>query len=136
GAVDAKGNKKSSSLKRNQFGGTAGGPIVKNRVFFFGGFQGTTIRADTSDNQAFVPTAAMLAGDFSSVLSAACGRNTTALRATDLADGSPTGFDVVTKKIDPSLFNSVALNLVKRLPKPQDDCGKVLYGSPTHQNDK
>src|SRR5207249_7608600 len=55
-ALDAKGNKKSSTLKRHQFGGTAGGAIIKNKVFFFGGFQGTTLRADPAENQAFVPT--------------------------------------------------------------------------------
>src|SRR5207244_10041546 len=40
---------KGSTLKRNQYGGTAGGPILKNRLFFFGGFQGTKIRTDPND---------------------------------------------------------------------------------------
>jgi hypothetical protein len=131
--VDEKGNKKPSTLKRHQFGGTLGGPVTKNRLFFFGAFQATTVRADPAGNQAYVPTPAMLAGDFTSVTSPACGQNIT-LRATDSADNTPTGFS--NNRIDPSLFNPVALNLVKRLPKPQNDCGLVIYGSPTHQNEK
>src|SRR5205807_1427006 len=34
------------SLKRNQFGGTLGGPIQKSKLFFFGGFQRTMTRSD------------------------------------------------------------------------------------------
>src|SRR3989454_5001579 len=48
-----------STLKRNQFGGTVGGPIKQNRLFFFSGFQGTTVRQDPADNKSFIPTAAM-----------------------------------------------------------------------------
>ena len=40
---------KRDSLKRNQFGGTLGGPIVQNKLFFFGGYQGTKTRSDPGD---------------------------------------------------------------------------------------
>src|SRR5437667_11225757 len=53
-----------STLKRNQYGGTFGGPIAKNKLFFFAGFQGTITRQDPANKQSYIPTAAMLAGDF------------------------------------------------------------------------
>ena len=122
-----------STLKRHQFGGTAGGPIVKNKLFFFGGYQGTTIRQDPADTQAFVPTPAMMAGDFTAITSPACGRAVT-LRATDGVDGTPTGF--ANNRINPALFNPVAVNLTRRLPAAQNDCGLVTYGTPNKENDK
>ncbi len=36
------------AYRQNQFGGTVGGPIVKNRLFYFGSYQGTRIRAGQS----------------------------------------------------------------------------------------
>ena len=41
------------TLKRNQFGGTVGGPIKKNKIFFFFGYQGTTIRQTPSPTTSF-----------------------------------------------------------------------------------
>ncbi len=52
-------------LVQNQFGATLGGPLVKNRTFFFGGFERQTIRSATQVQQYTVPTTAELAGDFS-----------------------------------------------------------------------
>ena len=52
------------SLKRNQFGGTVGGRIIKDKLFFFGGYQGTRQRSDPSATTAYDPTAAALNGRF------------------------------------------------------------------------
>src|SRR5438876_4460755 len=48
------------TLKRNQYGGTVGGPVLKNKLFFFGGFQGTKTRSTPPELFSYVPTAATL----------------------------------------------------------------------------
>jgi len=71
-AVDAKNffddpNSPIPPFKQNQFGGTLGGPIFKDKTFFFVDYQGTRIR----ESQTFistVPTGAERSGDFSDLL--------------------------------------------------------------------
>ena len=53
------------TLKRNQFGGSVGGAIIKNKLFYFGTYQGTRIRSTPFGTVTFVPTAAERQGDFS-----------------------------------------------------------------------
>src|SRR5688572_700659 len=54
-------------LKRSQYGGTFGGPIVRSRTFFFGSYQGTNERRRPTTRSSLVPTAAMRSGDFSAI---------------------------------------------------------------------
>src|SRR5688572_18799752 len=54
-------------LKRSQYGGTIGGPIVRSRTFFFGSYQGTNERRRPTTRSSLVPTAAMRSGDFSAI---------------------------------------------------------------------
>ncbi len=57
---------KKASFKENQFGGTLGGPIVKNKLFWFGDYQGTVIR-NPLNFQSKVPTLNERTGNFSDV---------------------------------------------------------------------
>lgn len=68
-AMDARGyfDPTRPALKRNQFGGTIGMPVVKNKLFFFGDYQGTREVAGVSTGIIPVPSTTDRAGDFSDV---------------------------------------------------------------------
>src|SRR5437867_8840370 len=103
-----------STLKRNQYGGTVGGPVFKNRLFFFGGYQGSTLRQDPSNTRAWVPTGAKLAGDFTAYASPTCNVNRqVTLRA-----------PFVNNRIDPALFSPAAVKIDAHLPKTDNPCGE------------
>ena len=125
-ALGPDGRKVSDGLVRNQFGGTLGGPVLRDRLFFFGGVQGTVVRQTPASYVAFVPTPAMLAGDFTGIASSACnaGRQV-ALRA-----------PFVNNRIDPALFSQAAVTISKRLPVTNDPCGEIRYSVPLDNNDK
>jgi hypothetical protein len=56
------------TLRRNQYGGTFGGPIIKNRFFIFADYERTSMLQEV-DYSSVVPTAAQHSGDFSALLS-------------------------------------------------------------------
>ena len=57
-----------STYHQNQFGGTIGGPVKRDKIFFFADYQGNRIVQGISSGLISVPTAAELGGDFSQVL--------------------------------------------------------------------
>ncbi len=107
-------------LRRNQFGGYVGGPILRNRLFFFANYQGTRASLTSSSNPTYTPTAAMLQGDFSAV---------------PVALGGP--FQTVNGKsnqVNPSLFSPGSLAIAASLPLGQDPAtGLTNVVSPAQQ---
>ena len=123
--VGRDGQRRDDGLLRNQPGGTLGGPIIRDRLFFFGGYQGTFLRRTEPDRISYVPTAAMLAGDFTAFASPACnGGRQVALRA-----------PFVNNRIDPAQFSKAARFITGKLPRPDDECGKVTYSVPVDANE-
>jgi hypothetical protein len=102
--------------KENQFGGTIGGPILKDKLFFFGGFQGLLKRPEGVTNQATVPTAAERNGDFTALLP-----GTPLVDPTNILTGAPlttaSGAPCVTNNIvAASCISPVAKNLLQDVP--------------------
>lgn len=114
--------------KRNQFGGTAGGSIIKDKMFYFGAFQETILRQNPGDNEAWLPTAQMLQGDFTTFASPSCGN----------VSGGVLRAPFAGNKIDPSQFSPTGLQIAKFItsnaPTP-DQCGHIYYNRPLAANE-
>ncbi len=133
-------------IKRNQFGGTFGGPVViphvyngHDRTFFFVGYQGETYR-DVSTSHTFVPTPDELNGNFSALLDASNPNNPTG-KATQIDNPWPyaigttgPGQPFPGNIIPASGLDPAALNLAQNyLPHVGGD-GGVFYTHPTVQD--
>ena len=69
-----------ASFKRSQFGGVIGGPIVKDKTFFLGSYEGLRQRS-FSQRTATVPTLLERSGDFRKRLQAPGGRYRSSIRS-------------------------------------------------------
>jgi len=118
---------KRDNLLRNQFGGTIGGKIIKDRLFFFAGYQGTRQHSSgTANTHTF--TQAALSGDFTALASAACQSNNKPKTLTAPFSGN---------KVNPTQFDSASKKLVTGglLPISNDPCGLLSYGVPAIDNE-
>ena len=105
-------------LKRNQYGGVIGGPIRKDKIFFFAGVQNTVV-SDKAASTVYLPTTQELAGDFTNGMSATCNNGSAVVGKGPLAG---------TTKLSPANYALPAVNLAKLLPTPSDQvCGQYNY---------
>lgn len=104
-----------SAQVQNQFGGAAGGPVVRDKVFVFGSYQGLRDRREAVTQTVDVPSPAERIGDFRGL-----GRNLT--NPTDTLTGQPftdsTGRPCVQGSVILSgCISPVAANLLKFIPE-------------------
>jgi hypothetical protein len=110
------------TLKRNQFGGSVGGPIKKDKLFYFGTYQGTRLRNTPAGIISFVPTAAERAGDFSGV----------SARLVDPVSREP----VPGNMIPASRINAVSKYFLQKIPLPNGAGRQVTFpGTPIIQTE-
>ena len=102
-----------AALRQNQYGATVGGPVIRNKAFFFFGWQSLKIRNDAFINSGIPPTSAERQGDFSAAAAAQ--------RPRDPDTGQPfAGGIIPLNRLDP-----VAMNIIDRfVPLPNRADGR------------
>jgi hypothetical protein len=102
----------SDDLKRNQAGFTLGGPVVKDKLFFFGGIQRTWYRRSPTEQKALTMPAAHRTGNFSDLLS-----RSKPVTLLDPTTGQPFSGNLIPS----SRFSPAGQNLIKLSPVPGSD---------------
>jgi len=122
-------------LKRNQFGGTLGGPAMKDKLFFFSGWQSQRqSRLQTSPKlNTFTP--AELNGDFSLSNASHTGPDTNvAAFLQRFPFFQPNPALAAQAIIDPSKINTVAKNYLKAGLIPTDPSGFKIFQDSARDN--
>jgi hypothetical protein len=97
-------------FKLNQFGGTVGGPIIKDRTFFFFAAEDLQQRSSPNPISIQVPTAAELGGDFSSLLAKHIALFNPATGAAYPGNIIPTAMDPLSAKLAQKYLTPLASN--------------------------
>jgi Carboxypeptidase regulatory-like domain len=143
------------AFKQNQFGGTIGGPIKKDKTFFFASYEGRRVVQGIVSQQVTVPTATDLAGDFSggspftgslidptvaNVLQSRCGSGAPASlplnqrltagaqsQVNNVINGTPEPYSAifVNNQVPTGCFDPVALSLLQYVPGAGGNASQV-----------
>jgi len=121
---------KKPAFRQNQFGAALGGPIVKNRTFFFGSYEGTRIRLGRSFLGS-VPTAEIRAGNFAAVRNIFDPATTTGTGANLQRQPFP------NRQIPASRFDPLIPKLLTLYPLPNSGSGIANnhFFAPSETND-
>jgi hypothetical protein len=117
------------TLVRNQYGGTLGGPIRRDKLFFFVGYQGTTQSSTTgAATTTNIPTAAMRAGDFSAALAKGSGCSIAGQTINSAYTTAP-GSNIILPSLLQTTSALVAANINALVPTSgnYDICGDYTY---------
>jgi hypothetical protein len=129
-------------LKRNQYGATFGGPIKKDKIFFFVGYQGQRLSAQENSGTFTVYTPAELQGDFSQAGTPGNGQpascpNADTNVAAFLHDNpyfQPNATLAACGIIDPSTFNTISKEYIANGYFPTNPNGQANYEGASTQN--
>src|SRR2546427_5241435 len=122
-------------LKRNQFGGTIGGPIVKDKLFFYGGWQSQRLSQLRTTNKLQIFTPAELNGDFSLSNASHTGPDTNvAAFLQKFPYFQPNAALAAQGIIDPTRISSVAKNYIKAGLIPADPAGFKIFQDSARDN--
>ncbi|HXM95115.1 MAG TPA: TonB-dependent receptor [Candidatus Dormibacteraeota bacterium] len=113
-------------FSQNQYGATIGGPIVKNKTFFFGDFQFFTSRKATTVNST-VPTPLMKTGNFSEL--PFTGSSAIPLNSSPVA-GQAGCVNPATRTIASNCIDPTAAKLVALFPAPNIPAAVAVEGVP------
>src|SRR5690606_31765124 len=112
-------------IRRNQFGGTIGGPIIKNKTFFFYDMQFTKQRGTSAFNNLTVPSPAFREGDFSSLV--VNGNPVTIYDSETTPGPNNQGQPFPADRIPPAGSSPGARNVQDLYPLPQSDENFATY---------
>lgn len=103
-----------SPFRRNQFGGAIGAPIIKDKLFVFGDYQGFRQETPVGVDQESVPTALMRQGNFSELLSPSVSGLSQPIAIKNLQTNAPFSGNMIPA----SLQNPVGLKYLNAYPMP------------------